>query len=90
MKVLLIFYLLFSCFLYFSGVGWYHILDVVMHVDHISLIGGEDEGRGEGGEWEGRGRGKSDLAMINGRYDERRYCSSLGSICGIVKQNNNS
>lgn len=31
-----------------------------------------------------RGR-KSDLAMINGRYDGRRYCSPLGSICGIVK-----
>lgn len=61
MKVLLIFYFLFSCFLclgYFSGVGWYHILDVVMHVDHISLMGGEDEWRGEGGGREGEGEGR--------------------------------
>lgn len=34
----------------------------------------EGRGRGEGG----GGGGKSDLAMINGRYDERHYCSSLG------------
>lgn len=58
MKVLLISYFLFSYFLcagYFmiSGVGWYHILDVVMHVDRIGLMGGEDEGR-----WRGRGEGR--------------------------------
>lgn len=48
--------------------GWYHILDVVMHVNCIGLMGGENGGRGRGRE-RGR-RGKSDLAMINGRYDE--------------------